>query len=58
VSARWSVVWWWRPSEWHVGSGIFTPGSPVLKWWCFGPLELRRRLSWEESKELMERNRG
>ena len=55
---RWTAVWWWWPSEWHVGSGIFTPTSPVLKWWCFGPLEVRRPLSWEESQRLKEPREG
>lgn len=43
---------------WACRSNVFTPTSPVFRWWWFGPICVRRFLSWPESRVLMQEGSG
>jgi len=43
---------------WACRRNTFTPTSPVFRWWWFGPICVRRFLSWEESRAIMEQEGG
>lgn len=39
---------------WAYRRGTYAPTAPVMRWWWFGPICVRRYLLWGETRALME----